>query len=737
LKQVVESPPAVEAAPAQGRQGADVLIPSVRAFFVALARQGPLVLVFEDLHWAQESLLDLLERVAVAGPDVPILTLCLARGELLERRPTWGARLPSHTSLQLQPLPEDLSRRLVAELLQGEPLPPEVREAVLARAEGNPFYIEEILRRLIEGGELIRGEGGWRLAAPAVEIRIPDTIHGILASRLDLLTPIEKRVILDASVAGRVFWLNAAAAMGDLTAAETEGALERLAARDLIEARASSSLAGEREFAFTHALIREVAYSMMPKVMRSVRHLRFAEWLKEATQQPIEESLDVLAYHYEQAWRNAFDTGDRAEELARRAVEGLRRAGGRAMHLRTLPEAGRLYERALDIARHTGLTDDLPLYLELLVDYSEVIKWMPTPEAVFEVTDVVLRQAPAIGRDDLVARAWLNRAYAEYDRNRLREADDALRRALEIFRRRGDRRGEAEALEVLGGVTSDLRGSLRTAEEAYTRVLELYQEMDDGMGQARTLSWLGRAQQQAGRLAEARRTLEQALQLGRQHHERISEAKTLMGLAIIAHLEGRSDESVALHHTVIKVVTELGNPLDEAAVRRHLAMVQLRRGRIAEAEEELRRAQAVRRRHGVKSESPQILRALAEVALAKGDLLAAADCAERAVALVNQADDEVGFATHTATLARVRAAQGRREEAEALFEQAVALLERQDYRIDLALALMKYGQALGRRAVLERARAEFAAIGATLFVVTIDRMLEELPPQPALAGGGS
>ncbi|HET6947581.1 MAG TPA: adenylate/guanylate cyclase domain-containing protein [bacterium] len=734
LKQVVESPPSAEAAPGEPRRGPDVLIPSIRAFFVALAEQTPLVLVFEDLHWAQESLLDLLERVAVRGPDVPILTLCLARQELFERRPDWGTRLPSHTSLLLEPLREDLSRSLIAELLNGESLPADAREAILSRAEGNPFYIEEILRRLIDGGELMRTEKGWRLASPSVEIRIPDTIHGILASRLDLLTPVEKRVILDASVAGRIFWLNAVSLMGDMDPAEAEAALERLVDRDLVEERSAASLAGEREFSFKHALIREVAYAMMPKLARSARHLRFARWLQDMTRNPIEEWLDILAFHYEQAWRNTFDTGDRAEDLARQAVEALRKAGGRAMRIRTLPEARRLYERALAITRNAGLTADAPLYLELLVDYSEVIKWMPAQDAVFEVTSTVLDQAPAIGRDDLVARAWLNRAYAEYDRNRLREADEALRRALEIFRRRGDRQGEAEALEVLGGVTSDLRGSLRTAEEAYRRVVELYREMGDGMGQARTLSWLGRAQLSAGRLAEARTTLDEALRLGRRHHERISEAKALFGQAIIAHLEGRPEDSIALHHKVIKVVGQLGNPLDEAAVRRHLAMVYLRHGKIAEAEEETRKAQVARRQHGMKTESAQILRTLAEIALAKGELLAAADHAERAVTLVTDADD-VGLATHTAALARVRAAQGRLEEAEELFRRSVTLLERQEYRIDLALVLMKYGEALSRREMLERARAEFAAMGASYFADEIGRELEQLPARPALPTG--
>lgn len=741
LKQVVESRPGlVEAAlPGEARRGStDILIPSMRAFFVALARQSPVILVFEDLHWAQESLLDMLERVGVRGPDVPILTLCLARPELLERRPEWGTRIPSYTSLALQPLPAERSRSLITELLAGEDMPTDVRDAILNRAEGNPFFIEEILRRLIDGGELVREEKGWRLASPSIEISIPDTIHGILASRLDLLTPLEKRVILDASVAGRTFWLNAAAAMGDIAPAEASAALERLEDRDLIEERPVSSLVGEREFAFTHALIREVAYSMLPKLARSARHLRFARWLQDAIRRPIEESLDVLAYHFEQAWRSAFDTGERAEDLARQAVNALRKAGSRAMHLRTLPEARGLYERALAIVRNAGLTHDLALYLELLIEYSEVIKWMPAHKAIFEATDAVLRDAPKMGRDDLVARAWLNRGYSEFDKGRLQQADEALRRALELFRRLGDRLGEAEALEVLGGVTSDLRGSLRTAEDAYQQVIDLYREMGDGMGVARTMSWLGLAQFNGGRLAEAKGTLEEALRLGREHHEPISEAKALIGLAKIAHLEGRSSESVALHHQVINILVELGNPIDEAGVRRHLAAHYLRHGKIDEAEEEIRKALAVRRQHGMKPETAFILRSMAEIALAKGELLAAADLAERSVTFLTEADD-ISFATHRATLGKIRAAQGRAAEAEELFRRSVEHLETKDYRIDLALALLKYGEGLvlleqpdRARSILERARGEFAAMGATHFVEVIDRTLEQLPAPAAL-----
>jgi class 3 adenylate cyclase/tetratricopeptide (TPR) repeat protein len=720
---------------ADGRRGGEVIIPSMRAFFVSLAERGPLVLIIEDLHWAQESLLDLLERVAVRGPDVPILTICLARPELLERRPDWGARLLSHTTLSLTPLRADVSRTLLNELLNGEPIPADIREAILTRAEGNPFFIEEILRRLIDGGELVRVDHGWKLAAPTLEIRIPDTIHGILASRLDLLTPLEKRVIQHAAVAGRFFWISAVAAMSGLPQPEVTTALDRLGERDLIEARETSSLAGEREFTFKHALIKDVAYSLLPKLARSDRHLRYAQWLERTTGQQLENLLATLAWHYEQAWRNQFDTGEMAHDLAYRAVAALRRAGARATHLRTLPEARHLLERALAVLRNAGLTHDLPVYLELLIEHTEVVKWLRSPAPVIEATDIVLREAQRIDRVDLVARAWLNRAFAQYDWDERDEAEESLHHALELFRSLGDRQGEVETLEELGSVTSDLRGSLREAEDAYRSVIELYREIGDGMGLARTTTWLGRTILQTGRLAEAMPILEEGLQLSREHHERISEASALMGLAIVAHLQGRGDESETLHKEVLKLLRGSGSRLDEAATRRHLAMVLLRHGKLDEAEEQVRKAQALRREHGLKPESSQLLRTLAEITLAEGELLAAADYAERALALVPEID-EVAIATHSTTLAKVRAAQGRGEEMDALFRPALQVLETSEYVIDRGLTLMKYGESLQMLdrheeacAILARARDVFAQMGAAYFV----QLCEERLSAPATA----
>jgi predicted ATPase/class 3 adenylate cyclase len=703
------------------RSSGDALMRSLRAFLIAKAQKQPVLAVVEDLHWAEESLLDLLRHLAIRGGDAPILILCAARPELLERHPDWGAGIRNYTAVSLTPLGAPLSQRLMAELLRGEALPADARSAILARAEGNPLFIQEILRMLIDGGGLVRDAQGWRWASRPFEIRIPDTIHGILASRLDLLSPLEKRCTQDASVAGRVFWLGSLVATSELSTAEAEVALARLQERDLIEERPTSSIAGEREFAFTHALIREVAYATLPKASRSANHLRFARWI-EQTARDTDGFLGVLAHHYEHAWRNRFETGEPAPDVARQAIAVQHRAAARATTLRTFPEARRLVDRALAILHHAGLAEDLPLYLELLICRTEIVKWMSSPDLVLKDAEKVIRLAPKIGREDLLARAWLNLAYAEYDRVRRQPAEEALHQALELFGKMADRRGQAEAFEMLGAITEDLRGTLSTALGAYQRALSIYRELGDGQGMARTMAWHGKAVLDSGNLAEGGQQVREALALSRTHHERISEAHAIVSLAILAHLAGDPDEAVRLFHEGIALRQELGDPMSEAYIRRHLGMHYLRRGRLDEAEREFEAARTLRREHGVKSEAAVILRGLAEVHLARGDLLSASDYAEEALAALPR-EDTVARATHSATLGKVRAAQGRAGEAEELFGRAVETLEQRDHRIDLALTLLKYGEALimldqpaRAHPVLERSRGLFAEIGATNLV---------------------
>ncbi|MGH2403587.1 MAG: ATP-binding protein, partial [bacterium] len=703
------------------RSAADALLLSLRAFVMAKAQRGPLLLVFEDLHWAEESLLELLTHMAMRGGDGPILILCLARPELLEQHPDWGAGIRNYTAVALAALDHGLSRRLIAELLKHRAAPGDVYDAILAKAEGNPFFIQEILHMLVDTGALVRDGDGWRWGAPPREIRIPDTIHGILASRLDLLSALEKRAIQDASIAGRVFWLGSLVATSELTPAEAAAALRRLQERDLVEERAASSVAEEREFAFTHALIREVAYTSVPKAGRSERHIRFADWLARTVGGREGEFLAALGHHREHAWRYKVETGEKAPELARSAIAALRQAGARATALRTFPEARRMFDRALSIVKNSGLGDDTALLLEVLTERTEVVKWMSQPDLVLKDTDTVLRLAPTIGRDDLLARACLNRAIAEWDRGRLQPADEALHQALGLFERLKDRHGQAEALEVLASITDDLRGKLSSAQDAYMQAEDLYRELGDWQGMARTMAWRGHSLLNSGNLTEARALFTLAAQTARTHHERISEASSVFGLAKLAHLTGDSGEAVHLYREAIALRQALGDPMMEANVRRNLGMHHLRWGRLDEAEEEFQTARALRWEHGAKFENTMLLRGLAEVSQARGDLLAAAEHAEQALASLSE-HDEISRATLSATLGKIRAAQGRAEEAETLFRQSVDTLERREFPIDLANTLLRFGEALlllghanAAQSVLERARGLFAGMGATHF----------------------
>jgi class 3 adenylate cyclase len=377
--------PAVDTRAADRRAGApappgvEVVAQALRTLVLSLARTAPVVMVVEDIQWAERSLLELLERLAAHTGDTALMVLCLARPELRDRHPAWGLGVRDHTTVSLSPLPAAEAARLVEAAL-GEPaLPAEVQQAVLARAEGNPFFLGEILLMLIDEGRLVREGSRWRWTSSSLDIRIPDTVHGLILSRLDLLAPLDRRVLQDASVVGRVFWPGAITAVDDVRPDDVGAALRWLVERELVEELPSSSLPGEREFAFTHALIREVAYGTIPKATRSERHRRLARWLEQATPAHGDAGLEVLAHHREQAWRYAVDAGAPSEDLARDAVEALRSAARRAAILGALPEARRQHERALDILRAAALDSDRVLQAELLTDYSDVIRWMSAP----------------------------------------------------------------------------------------------------------------------------------------------------------------------------------------------------------------------------------------------------------------------------------------------------------------------------------------------------------------------
>jgi class 3 adenylate cyclase/tetratricopeptide (TPR) repeat protein len=318
-----------------------------RSYFSALAIERPTIVVVEDIHWADPAMLDLLEELGDRA-EGPLLFLCPSRPDLTSRRPGWGGGRRNHSSVVLEPLSHDQSELLVSLLLAIDDLPHATRERILERAEGNPFFLEEVIRRLIDEGAIAHRDGAWVASRNLGDMEIPDTIQGVIAARIDLLGPTEKRALQAGAVVGRVFWDGVA---GSLLGGDATEALAELERRDLILSRLSSTMSGQREFIFKHVLIRDVAYESLPRRDRAEAHRAIAGWIVSTTGERASEFAELLAYHYSSAVSLLRDTGMKPEEdLRSEAVTWLRRASVDARRRQVLRKALRFAEEALDVS---------------------------------------------------------------------------------------------------------------------------------------------------------------------------------------------------------------------------------------------------------------------------------------------------------------------------------------------------------------------------------------------------
>ena len=317
-----------------------------------VAEQTAVVLV-EDLHWAEDALLDLLEA-GLHDVRGPLLLLATARPELVHSRPTWGGRGSNNETLSLEALSVPDAGRMIDELIPAV-LPTPVRQVVVERAEGNPFFVEELIRTLIDQGVLERQNGGWSARELPGDFVVPDTVQAVLAARIDLLEPVEKEALQAAAVIGRTFWAGPVYEL--LEGVEPDFRL--LEERDFIRHRSGSSIFGEREFVIKHALTREVAYRSLPTAKRAHLHARFAEWLERAGEGRDEHAAQ-LAYHYAEAVRpedaDLAWPGDDEElgRLRKRAVSWLHRAAELAIGRYEIEDAVSLLQRAVELETSTA-----------------------------------------------------------------------------------------------------------------------------------------------------------------------------------------------------------------------------------------------------------------------------------------------------------------------------------------------------------------------------------------------
>jgi predicted ATPase/class 3 adenylate cyclase len=672
--------------------GADELPWAVRRLLESLARDRPLVVLLDDLHWAEPTLLDLVDHVADWSREAPILLCCLARPELLDARPGWGGGKFNASSLLLQPLDAADSERLVEHLLGRAMLAEAARRHIVETAEGNPLFVEELLGMLIDDGLLVRSDGGWAPTADLSVVPVPTSIATLLTARMEQLDHEERAVVGRASVIGQTFYRDAVA---ELSAdADPQAVGQRLSAlvrRELVRP-AASDVAGQEAFRFRHVLLRDAAYAGLPKALRAELHERFAAWLQRAAGERLREHPELLAYHLEQAYRLRTELGpvdDRGRALAASAAEWLTQAGRRALALGDMPAVAKLLQRAVEL-----LPADAPGRPELLVDLGSALLETGT----IELADTVL--AEAAGAVDLTAdprRAWrvrLDCLLLRFVHGREQRSNDEVgreaERAIAALTELGDDAGLARAWLLLGEVHNVL-GRMAAMAEAAERAMDHARKAGDLPRVDLAISRLGIAlpfgpmpvKEAIGRMRE----------LLDQTRGRRWEAWTLRAMARLEARRGRFAEARALLAKGMAIVEELG-------LRFSLSLFLLTGGEIeafadepAAAERQLRDSYELCKRLGDKRYI-EVATNLAEVLHLQGRDEEALWFTEEVEALA-EPDIPEQFLWRKAR-AKVLAARGEVEEAERLAREAVALAERTDHLEEHADALMTLAEVLRR-----------------------------------------
>jgi class 3 adenylate cyclase/tetratricopeptide (TPR) repeat protein len=317
-----------------------------RRFLEGLADVQPVVLVFEDLHWADDALLDFVDTLPDRVTGVPLLVLCSARPELLERRPGWGGGKRNATTVSLAPLSDEDTARLLADLLETPVLPAEQQAALLQRAGGNPLFAEEYARMLADGTDSA--------------VAVPETLQGVVAARIDVLPNEEKELLQHAAVLGKVFWTDALATLARIDPRQLEEHLHALERKEFVRREHRSAVAGSKQFVFVHALVRDGAYGQMSRAARADVHRRVADWIETLPADRADDRAEILAHHLLEAIEYSSAAGLDAADLVPRASKALRESGDRASSIGAVVAAVDFYTRLREL--DSSVEDD-PYFL--------------------------------------------------------------------------------------------------------------------------------------------------------------------------------------------------------------------------------------------------------------------------------------------------------------------------------------------------------------------------------------
>jgi class 3 adenylate cyclase/tetratricopeptide (TPR) repeat protein len=633
----------------EGERSPQEIAWAAREVMSTLADVQPLILFFEDIHWAEDPMFDLVEHLADWVRE-PLLILCLARPDLLDVRPGWGGGRVRSTAIELEPLSDEESHELVTALVSDLADPPPLPKSLLDRTEGNPLFVEETIRMLAEGGD---------------HDRVPDTLQALIAARIDHLAPDAKVLLQRAAVIGRVFWKGAIKHVAPNL--DVEALLDDLLLREFVLREERSSISGETAFRFKHMLIREVAYAGLSKQSRAQQHARFAEWLKERAG---EELLEIRAHHLDHATQLLAELdGAPPADLASEAADALTGAGKRALNREQYKSARSKLARAVELeptlrrryyaARAVWRLGDLTavtvemekVRAEAAAEGNALMEAL----ALTALGDAVLKQSGDIARaQELIDRALeLQKNETDVDahfdslmvrmgigvvRGSMSEAVPYIEQAFAVALAAGRKDLQTIASQALAHAHI-IRLELNKAERLIHKSVELASESGSprARGQALlTLGWLHRMRKEY-------ETAEGAYDLARELFAEIGHATllsfSLSRMADVAFVKGDLKRSEKLLREAIRLLAPLGQHRELAEAQAELGRVLAEQGKIDEAERFVAEAQE----YLPSSAEPQ-LRLF--IVLAEAAVRAAQEQEEEAEALLVEAltiSDEIDF----------------------------------------------------------------------------------------------
>jgi serine/threonine protein kinase/tetratricopeptide (TPR) repeat protein len=548
-------------------------------FFTAASKINPVVMHVEDIHWADDRSLDLLNNLVRENEKLPLFVMCMARPSLYERRPQWGEGQRFHERIQLEPLSQLSSRRLVRELLKKMPeVPTALRDLIVDRADGNPFYIEELIKTLIDDGVIVKSEDHWSLDQTRMSaVRIPTTLTGVLQSRLDgLLLPLQQ-LLQRVSVAGRTFWDELAVALSreaGLTGDEVHGMLEELRKREMILRREESGFAGTVEYVFRHAILRDVTYETIVPRQRRALHRQVGDWLHSMGGERAGELTLLVAEHYERAGEPGL------------AAQRLRQAGEAALRVGAYDEALGTLQRARDLV-------SAPEWREVRAEVSlNLAEVLGQTGRLQEAHDLLEPMLPELRQSDDLKN--LGRTLGHLGRIAMWQDDPGptrayLNEALEVARRANDEPGLVFLLRQMGNVSmDDPAGSRQFLEES----IALARRLGDRVGEGAGLNSMGNQCQYDREMEASYEWYRRAHAVAVEIKNPYQAAMTSLNLASNYTYEGDLDKARSILVAVLDRIRELGDDSMLPGTLENLGWVELRAGNLPAAREDLLQALA-------------------------------------------------------------------------------------------------------------------------------------------------